>query len=77
MLLPISSRSKAGYAQSYCRVRSTSSPVGMRVGSDAAPLPNDHPTIGFQLNHLMLRIRDPKPSPKFYTDLMGMRQIFS
>lgn len=39
-------------------------------------LPND-PTIGYKLNHSMMKIRDPKQSMEFYTSLMGMRQVFS
>ncbi|KAL9111387.1 MAG: hypothetical protein Q9227_004264 [Pyrenula ochraceoflavens] len=40
------------------------------------PLPPDAPTIGYMLNHLCLRIRDPAKSLHFYIDLMGMRTIF-
>ena len=40
------------------------------------PLPPTHPTIGYKLNHFMLRIRDPKPSLDFYINLMGMRSVF-
>ncbi|KAF3939690.1 hypothetical protein ABW19_dt0206072 [Dactylella cylindrospora] len=41
------------------------------------PLPPNDPTIGFKLNHLMLRIRDPIASLRFYIDLMGMRTVFT
>lgn len=37
----------------------------------------DAPTVGYNLNHLMLRVRDAKASLHFYVDLMGMRTIFS
>jgi len=40
------------------------------------PLAPDDPTAGYMLNHLMLRIRDPKPSMHFYVNLMGMRTVF-
>ena len=40
------------------------------------PLPPNHPTTGFKLNHFMLRIRDPTPSLHFYIHLMGMRTVF-
>ncbi|KAJ6262906.1 Lactoylglutathione lyase [Drechslerella dactyloides] len=41
------------------------------------PLPPNDPTIGYKLNHLMLRIRDPVASMRFYIDLMGMRTVFT
>jgi len=41
------------------------------------PLPPDHPTVGYKLNHFMLRMRDPKASLHFYVDLMGMRTVFT
>jgi len=41
------------------------------------PLPRDDPTIGYKLNHFMLRIRDPAISIPFYVDLMGMRTVFT
>lgn len=41
------------------------------------PLPESDPTIGYKLNHLMIRIRDPQASLKFYIDLMGMRTVFT
>ena len=41
------------------------------------PLPPNHPTIGYKLNHFMLRIRDPAISIPFYVDLMGMRTVFT
>jgi lactoylglutathione lyase len=39
------------------------------------PLPEDHPSVGYNMNHVMLRIRDPARSLPFYIDLMGMRTI--
>lgn len=41
------------------------------------PLPPSNPTIGYKLNHLMLRIRDPARTLRFYIDLMGMRTVFT
>lgn len=41
------------------------------------PLPPNDPTIGYKLNHTMLRIRDPQKSMHFYMNLMGMRTIFA
>lgn len=41
------------------------------------PLPSSDPTIGYKLNHFMLRIRDPSVSIPFYTGLMGMRTVFT
>jgi lactoylglutathione lyase len=41
------------------------------------PLPSSDPTIGYKLNHFMLRIRDPKASLNFYMNLMGMRTVFT
>jgi len=41
------------------------------------PLPEDDPTIGYKLNHFMLRIRDPVRSLHFYIELMGMRTVFT
>lgn len=35
------------------------------------------PTIGYKLNHLMIRIRDPEVSLKFYKDIMGLRTLFT
>lgn len=35
------------------------------------------PTVGYQLNHFMLRIRDPARTLHFYVNLMGMRVIFT
>jgi lactoylglutathione lyase len=35
------------------------------------------PTVGYKLNHFMLRIRDPAPTLEFYVNLMGMRTVFS
>ncbi|KAI1628717.1 lactoylglutathione lyase [Exophiala viscosa] len=41
------------------------------------PLEANDPTMGYKLNHFMLRIRDPKKSMHFYLDLMGMRTVFN
>jgi lactoylglutathione lyase len=41
------------------------------------PLPSSDPTIGYKLNHFMLRIQDPAKSIPFYVDLMGMRTVFT
>jgi lactoylglutathione lyase len=41
------------------------------------PLPPNHPSIGYRVNHTMLRIRDPYKSLHFYIELMGMRTIFA
>ena len=34
-------------------------------------------TLGYRLNHFMLRIRDPKESLHFYTELMGLQSVFT
>ncbi|KAF3916346.1 hypothetical protein ABW21_db0205112 [Orbilia brochopaga] len=41
------------------------------------PLSSSDPTVGYKLNHFMLRIRDPAASMHFYIDLMGMRTVFT
>ncbi|KZM19417.1 Lactoylglutathione lyase [Ascochyta rabiei] len=41
------------------------------------PIPCSDPTIGYRLNHFMLRISDPSRTLHFYTHLMGMRLVFS
>jgi hypothetical protein len=41
------------------------------------PLPANDPTVGYKLNHFMMRIRDPEKSMKFYIELMGMRTVFT
>lgn len=40
-------------------------------------LPEDSPTIGYKLNHFMLRIKDPARTLHFYCALMGMRTVFT
>jgi lactoylglutathione lyase len=40
------------------------------------PLAPNDPTIGYKLNHAMLRIKDPSRSLNFYVNLMGMRTVF-
>ena len=42
-----------------------------------SPIPETDPTIGYKLNHFMLRIRDPEASLHFYINLMGMRTVFT
>jgi lactoylglutathione lyase len=46
-------------------------------GKNDLALPENDPTIGYKLNHFMLRIRDPKASLNFYMNLMGMRTVFT
>ncbi|CAN9416712.1 unnamed protein product [Alternaria alternata] len=41
------------------------------------PLAESDPTVGYKLNHTMMRIRNPKRSLHFYIDLMGMRTIWT
>lgn len=41
------------------------------------PLPENSPTVGYKLNHFMLRIREPQRSLHFYINLMGMRTVFT
>ncbi|KAK5045634.1 hypothetical protein LTR84_009003 [Exophiala bonariae] len=41
------------------------------------PLLENDPTVGYKLNHTMLRIRDPEKSFHFYITLMGMRTVFA
>ncbi|WAO91428.1 Lactoylglutathione lyase [Fusarium falciforme] len=45
--------------------------------NDDPPLSQNDPTIGYRLNHTMLRIRDPRKSLHFYINLMGMRTVFA
>ncbi|KAH7095009.1 Glyoxalase/Bleomycin resistance protein/Dihydroxybiphenyl dioxygenase [Paraphoma chrysanthemicola] len=40
------------------------------------PRPASPATSEFRLNHLMLRIKDPEKSLKFYCDCMGMHIVF-
>lgn len=51
-------------------------PNGSTYRTDPPLSPSD-PTIGYKLNHLMLRIRDPEASLSFYVNLMGMRTVFT
>ncbi|KAK9378721.1 Glyoxalase/Bleomycin resistance protein/Dihydroxybiphenyl dioxygenase [Kockiozyma suomiensis] len=41
------------------------------------PLVSGAPETTYRLNHFMIRIRDPKISLPFYTDIMGMRIVFT
>lgn len=41
------------------------------------PTPPSPATTGYRLNHLAIRIQDPARSLHFYTDLLGMRIIFT
>ena len=41
-----------------------------------APIPETDPTVGYKLNHFMMRIQNPERSLHFYKTLMGMRTIF-
>ena len=43
----------------------------------SAPITESSPTANYRLNHFMLRISDPKRTLHFYTELMGMRLVFS
>lgn len=55
-------------------------PVGVQLPGDPEdnpPIPHDDPTIGYKLNHFMLRIKDPGAAKRFYVGLMGMRTIFT
>ena len=40
------------------------------------PRPHSPATAGFRLNHLMMRIRDPEASLRFYNDCLGMQTVF-
>ncbi|KAI5781536.1 Glyoxalase/Bleomycin resistance protein/Dihydroxybiphenyl dioxygenase [Geopyxis carbonaria] len=44
------------------------------LGADPPPPPE---TAGFRLNHLMLRIKDPARSLRFYKEGFGMRTVFT
>jgi lactoylglutathione lyase len=41
------------------------------------PLLPNNPTVGFKMNHMMMRIQDPARSLRFYVDLLGMRTVFT
>ena len=53
-----------------------SSPFPPGVHITPAPLPPDPATSSYRLNHLMLRVRDPEKSIKFYTECLGLHTIF-
>ncbi|KAI8939389.1 hypothetical protein NX059_003172 [Plenodomus lindquistii] len=40
------------------------------------PRPSSPTTAEYRLNHLMIRIKDPKKSLEFYCDCMGMHVVF-
>lgn len=40
------------------------------------PRPISPSTAEYQLNHMMIRIKDPEKSMKFYCDCLGMHVIF-
>lgn len=41
------------------------------------PLSESDATIGYKLNHIMMRITDPQRTLHFYVDLMGMRTVWT
>jgi lactoylglutathione lyase len=46
------------------------------------PIPGTDPpqppqTVGWKLNHICFRIRDPEATTHFYRDILGMRSIFT
>jgi len=43
-------------------------------GTDA---PQPKQTVGWKLNHICFRIRDPEATTRFYRDVLGMRTIFT
>lgn len=48
----------------------------------APPVPGTDPkqpkeTVGWKLNHICFRIRDPVATTRFYRDILGMRTIFT
>ncbi|KCV72241.1 lactoylglutathione lyase [Fonticula alba] len=53
-------------------------PVGPRCGCHIPPplLLTMSATSGFKLNHVMIRVRDPEPSLKFYQEVLGMRLLY-
>ena len=40
------------------------------------PRPSSPATAEYRLNHLMIRIKDPKRSLEFYCDCMGLHVVF-
>jgi len=40
-------------------------------------LPQPPQTVGWKLNHICFRIRDPEATTHFYRDILGMRTIFT
>jgi lactoylglutathione lyase len=66
--------------QDQQRPKSTPFPHGVFLPNGLntdPPLPANDPTVGYKLNHFMMRIRDPEKSMKFYIELMGMRTVFT
>jgi lactoylglutathione lyase len=49
----------------------------LNIGGHHDDPPLDDSTLGYRMNHMMMRIRDPKKSMYFYQDLMGMRTLFT
>lgn len=48
----------------------------------APPIPGTDPeqpsqTVGWKLNHICFRIRDPVATTRFYRDILGMRTLFT
>jgi hypothetical protein len=59
--------------------RSANYPTGpYEVGKHIVPppRPSSPPTIGYRLNHLMTRIKNPEKSLEFYCDCLGMHVVF-
>lgn len=51
-----------------------SHPAGVHI--TPPPRPSSPETTGFHLNHLMLRIKDPAASLRFYNDCLGLHTVF-
>ncbi|KAI3573473.1 putative lactoylglutathione lyase [Fusarium oxysporum f. sp. albedinis] len=68
-----------GWANSFDKLPDEPTPGVFHSGGhyDDPPLPESDPTVGYKLNHMMMRIRDPKSTLHFYIDLMGMRTVWT